>query len=1491
MKINSHQESSERFSPASIGSVCNRGNARTWIAVTALWLTATSPAIAGPVIIYVDGDATGLNDGSSWADAYTDLQTALGVAIQGTEVWVAEGTYAPAAPGGFRSATFAPIDSIGLYGGFAGTETVRSERRPDVNLTILTGDFNQNDAVFCTSDADCLTVPGACVDNTCIGDNSFHVVTFPVSASGTVVDGFTIAQGYANGPAPDDDGAGLYVDSANTALTLSRCQVEANVASGNGGAVLNLGSATLLVNCSLSGNEALNGAGVYTTAGTLTAVNCRFDSNQASGGGGGVQCFGAGLELTNDVFLANTATNGGGVVVTSFGTATLTNCSFAENGASNSGGGVSALNSDLVVANSVFWGNSDSGGMDESGQIDTSGGTLSVDYSLIQGLTGGLGGTGNIGSDPLFVGAPVDDLLVEVGSPVIDAGDNSAVPPDVADLDLDLNTVEPTPSDIGGYPRFIDDVATVDTGNGSAPVVDMGAHEFLSPIFVDAGAMGADDGTSWADAYVHLQDALDDAFLSATDDRIWVAAGTYNPDQGGGETPGDRNASFDLLEGVAIFGGFAGGETKLSQRDFFANATILDGDLSGDDGPAFANNGENSFHVVQADSVDDTAVLDGFTVRGGNANTGSNETGGGLYSSEATPTVRNCRFVANSSEQFGGGAAFRLADVIVRRCTFAGNRSNNAGGLFVFNGNYVITGCEFTANAAIESGGFGGGGGGLGVNNFANAVVANCRFYVNEASTGGGLQNFETTTLVNCVFTGNNALEYGGAVNNRESMAVYNCTFANNEAAISGGGLAETFPATDTIVRNSVFWGNTRLSGTSVDQTAQVVLAEAPSSVDYSIVHSLVGGLGGSNNLGLDPLFIDVDGSDNIIGTPDDIVAVAVGSPCIDRGNNDSLPADAADLDGDGDVTEVLPVDLAGTSRRSDSALVDPDPGNPGVLGPPVVDIGAFEFFEDCQPNGVPDDQDLASGNSLDTNGDGIPDECSLWSGAVNTLYNLAGNWLPAVVPLNDVPPGVTYTPTVSGPASTIDLDISPTVDALKILDDAVFNATGGSLTAVNGFGILVDGELTIDNGFSVISAGPVTVQESNTLLARLADPSGGCVQPPGGSRELVLSGTSILDAQALLVSECGAVIMSDQAQIFVGGGTSLDGGFYVPDPLRTVDTSASLTAERLNINSDGIAPGEMLLEDQMTALITGDVVLSYSVPGAAAESETQQRAADALLGGCVSPPTLDVRDSAELTIEGDLLLSSCYDVAIGGVSAFGGSRLARSGPGMASVVLQGSLYNRGSDASALDWSAGSLTLQGAGAPQTLEVGGVDRCATESGFGSNFDIGTIEVASGATVTFADTVSNTTGDEVQYVDELILRSGSTILIDGTSVYYHTILDEGASIVLENGGRLFVVDASSCETDCDCAASDSDICTVDECVAGTCTVVANAYGDVNHDGVINLFDIFCLLDAIGGDTSQCGLADADIEPCEGNSILNLFDVFAILNVIGGDDPCCS
>ncbi|MBM4459004.1 MAG: hypothetical protein FJ011_14795 [Chloroflexi bacterium] len=430
-------------------------------------------------------------------------------------------------------------------------------------------------------------------------------------------------------------------------------------------------------------------------------------------------------------------------------------------------------------------------------------------------------------------------------------------------------------------------------------------------IYVKADAQGANNGSSWSNAYTSLQTALA-AATSGTE--IWAAAGVYVPTTGA-----SRRATFQLKNGVALYGGFRGQETFRDQRNWATNLTILSGDIN-----QRGVRDDNVYHVVTGSNTDATAVLDGFTIRDGNANgTDAYSTGGGMLNSHGSPTVRHCIFSDNWATD-GGGMYNLTGSPLLDKIIFSGNlASGGAGGLYNSTAsNPMILDTVFRGNQAALSGG------GM-VNTFKSSpTVFNTIFSGNVAGTwGGGLHNYTECDpiLVNALFTGNRA-QLGGAFScyGLCSPWIVNATFGWNRASSQGGALYNVYAATPT-VRNSILWGNYAPDGDAIYLDGSSFI-----SVAYSLVD---GGWPGAGNLDADPLFMDADGADNLYGTADDDLRLRRDSPALDIGDNAEVPADTADLDRDGDTAESVPRDLDGLPRFASPA--------PGSL--PPVDLGAYE--------------------------------------------------------------------------------------------------------------------------------------------------------------------------------------------------------------------------------------------------------------------------------------------------------------------------------------------------------------------------------------------------------------------------------------------------------------------------------------------------------------------------------------------------------------------
>jgi hypothetical protein len=394
------------------------------LVATILALFFSSGTSAAQSTLYVDISAAGANDGSSWCDAFLHMQDSLTAARasggQVTEIRVAKGLYRPDRGGGItlgdRTATFELIDGVALRGGFGGCSTPD----PDTQLiqhylTTLSGDLLGND--------EAAQFPGGAS----FADNSYHVVTSS-GAGKSLLEGFTITAGHADGASPHDNGGALYIEFGRPTLRRS----------------------------SLIGNSASRGAAIHNNGGTVSLFDCLLAGNAASRWGGAIDNFNATATLVNCVLVGNTATGEGGAIHSDFSTLTLTNSTLVQNDAGNRGGGVFNYTGVLaVLTNDIVWGNRDGSGGGEQAQIfNNPSNTVEVNHTCLAGWTGSFGGIGNFADDPLFQRAPspgpdglwngvgddYGDLRLRVGSGSIDAGDNDA------DTDASASGVQPLPA-------------------------------------------------------------------------------------------------------------------------------------------------------------------------------------------------------------------------------------------------------------------------------------------------------------------------------------------------------------------------------------------------------------------------------------------------------------------------------------------------------------------------------------------------------------------------------------------------------------------------------------------------------------------------------------------------------------------------------------------------------------------------------------------------------------------------------------------------------------------------------------------------------------------------------------------------------------------------------------------------------------------------------------------------------------------------------------
>jgi len=465
--------------------------------------------------------------------------------------------------------------------------------------------------------------------------------------------------------------------------------------------------------------------------------------------------------------------------------------------------------------------------------------------------------------------------------------------------------------------------------------------------YVDVDANGNDDGTSWTDAYNDLQDALG---AVTSGDEIWVAEGTYKPTAGA-----SRTISFELVDGVGVYGGFDATETARSQRDWVNNETILSGDIDNDG----ELDGDNSYHVVYSTDCGEDTILDGFTVTLGYMDYVYFDlcfcAGGGMFNENySCPVVKNCTFIKNFGKAGGGISNHWFACPTLTNCIFENNRAKYYGG-GIWNNNYSeieVTNCLFYKNTVYGSAISGSGGAGLLAH--IPITVTNSTFVGNVSASGwygcggaiglAGVFETEDHTLSNCIFWNNYATDLGGEIHVGyvNSASIRAC---NIEGGIDGPKVCDYDDIIDeglNINSNPTFVNSIEFSDATVDEgTGTTIKVDDASMYEVDDVIEYNGdGVGrkitdvntttdvitfandaiGSNSL---PYRSILNWGQNATDLTFDLQIVS-GSPCIDA------------ADGDVDLSK----DILGNSRYDDP---DTEP-NPGAGDPDYVDMGAYEY-------------------------------------------------------------------------------------------------------------------------------------------------------------------------------------------------------------------------------------------------------------------------------------------------------------------------------------------------------------------------------------------------------------------------------------------------------------------------------------------------------------------------------------------------------------------
>ena len=780
-------------------------------------LTLAARTAAAQTIFHVTPDGT--QGSTAWEDAMT-LTEALAAAHAGDQIWVqgfetidsADKLYTVPAD----VEAFTVPSGVSLYGGFRGDETSIDERVTTGKLSemryrsVLSGDRSQNDA----ADESLLIFPG----NATRDDNAAHVVIMnltPTEASGnnntlpTVIDGFSIAEGHADGSPTDASGwgGGIFVTGDNSgggAFSITRCFLVNNYARRGGAIYVDKTVVARPTTSTISYNTVFN--------------NAAGERSSANNSGGGLYVAGAANVVNCEVF----NNEHGGIAIAP--AAAVINSTVAR----NTGSGIEKIDDgtgEAYVYNTVIWGNSYlystlsprfihsayhevqlSG--DET--VDADGNRYVSDRNR-----------GNDVAVPMFespslrtsydrefnwrtMSYPLWSWDIQEGSAFIDGGDGDM-------YDDRFGT-----TDMAGQGRL---------SNG---MIDIGAYEYqaipASRIrYVKPEGSDMNSGDSWGTAYRTIQHAID--ALAATPGmpgEVWVAAGTYEPTTYLEDNP-NYPASFHMSDGISVYGGFEGKETSKAERKIkaggmpwdFANVTILQGQSYS--GEINWNSTDNrwslnsaSTHVVwfapllneDKRGFDNVTILDGVTVRGGQATTSqadyyNGDRGAGIYMC-VNAWLTNSVVTENVAQ--GDGGAVWLSGGRVMSSLLFNNSSYSRGGAIYMDRAGIVLRSMLANNSAYEGAGI---------------------YMDNNGPWTDGVSHPEYLILSTSIVS-NNTSSANGAVYCNKGGVVLQSTITNNStpratdmtdenASQSGGLYIDTY--TQTI--NTVLWNN-RINGANI---------------------------------------------------------------------------------------------------------------------------------------------------------------------------------------------------------------------------------------------------------------------------------------------------------------------------------------------------------------------------------------------------------------------------------------------------------------------------------------------------------------------------------------------------------------------------------------------------------------------------------------------------------------------------------------------------
>lgn len=630
-------------------------------------------------VLYVDADAIGANDGSSWTNAYVELPEALLAKESFSEIWVAEGTYLA---GSFRPASFLLPPNIPVYGGFVGNETLLSQRNAELNPTILSGDLGT-----------------AGIQD----DNSYHVV---IPSEGSVLDGFTIRDGFADQNFADDDrgiGASLWADGAS--FVVRNCTFTESQAEQGGGGIYLKDAQGTFTNCIFSNlltGETGSGAAAYLDNSTAIFSYCSFSSNDADYFGGAIRSDTSIIEINDSNFTANRSisSNGGGAIYLFQSQFTINSCFFSNNQATYQGGAIYSEESNGTLYKSTF--------MSNFSTQTNGGGAL-----YLQGGQVDLKEVHAEGNSATFQGgaAYLDNIIGSISDSNFSDNQNTESNGGGA---LFLQDCSPTIMNC----RFIENKTFANAYGGALKLANstsiISNCEFTgNQNLTNSGGAVYVDSTSQPtfsnNNFTNNQCASSGAAIFVDESMLVLTDNSFT-------------------ENIAASGGalylYNSDNSTLEGNDFIRNsATQFGGAIFNDQstlvvrGGVFLNN-FGTYGGAFASQYSDQVSFENIKAFGNESNSSSGSSGGFLY---------------------GGVESYK---VLFTNCILSGNKSSGRNGLFRPSETTRFVNCTLYGNSAQSEGG-------LAILFSGNSVeLENCILWNNSALTGNDLYNYQGTSIV-----------------------------------------------------------------------------------------------------------------------------------------------------------------------------------------------------------------------------------------------------------------------------------------------------------------------------------------------------------------------------------------------------------------------------------------------------------------------------------------------------------------------------------------------------------------------------------------------------------------------------------------------------------------------------------------------------------------------------------------------------------------------